>query len=321
MRDPGRRETIKIPMSLIGSSSETLAPWYPYRSEAARDSCYQYFDSVAAKRWPIASEERTVPTTYGRTFVRISGSATAPPLVLLHGAGATSLMWAPNIEALSTQCRTFAVDQIGEFGKSVCVKPVRSFSDLVAWLNELFDGLALAGGVNLAGISYGGALAAQYALHFPERLNKVMLLAPAATVLGTSTEFWVRLMVAAIARRRGLPSFFRWVFADMARKNPQWIDSVIEGLHISMRSVQRHRPPMPRMLTDAEWGSLRSPALFLVGEHEVIYSVEKAVARLKRVAPKIEVEIVPGCGHDLTFVQAEMVNQRILRFLREEPRA
>src|SRR5207302_8885780 len=94
------------------------APYFPYRSEAARQVCFAYLDSLAAREWPIASEQRFVPTTDGETFVRISGPEGAPPLVLLHGATATSLMWAPNIAALSAEYRTFAVDQIGEFGRS-----------------------------------------------------------------------------------------------------------------------------------------------------------------------------------------------------------
>jgi pimeloyl-ACP methyl ester carboxylesterase len=115
-----------------------------------------------------------------------------------------------------------------------------------------------------------------------------------------------------------LRAFFRWVFADMARTDPQWIDSTVEELALNMRSVQPHKLPMPAVLTDAEWGSLRTPALFLAGENEVVYSAEKAVRRLKRVAPQVTAEIIPGAGHDLTFVQTAMVNARILRFLREE---
>jgi pimeloyl-ACP methyl ester carboxylesterase len=34
------------------------------------------------------------------------------------------------------------------------------------------------------------------------------------------------------------------------------------------------------------------------------------------VAPKIETELIPGAGHDLTFVQAELVNEKIIEFLR-----
>src|SRR5947208_1980903 len=97
----------------------------PYRSEAARDLCFAYVDSQAARDWPIVSEERTVPTTYGPTFVRISGPTGAPPLVLIPGGASSSLMWAPNIRDLSSEYRTFAVDQIGDFGRSICTKPAR----------------------------------------------------------------------------------------------------------------------------------------------------------------------------------------------------
>jgi pimeloyl-ACP methyl ester carboxylesterase len=289
----------------------------PYRSEAARDSCFAYLDSRAAREWPIASQERTVPTSYGPTFVRISGPTSAPPLVLLPGAATPSLMWVPNIQALSAQYHTFAVDQIGDFGRSICTKPLRRYNDLLAWLNEVFDGLDLRGGVNLAGISFGGALAAEYALHFPGRLNKVVLLAPGATVLGLRAEFVLRLIFAALASRRCLPSLIRWMFADSVRKDPEWVDATLEQLFMNMRSVRR-KIPNPKVWTDAEWGNLSVPTLFLVGEHETIYSAEKAVRRLKRVAPQVSAEIVPGAGHDLTFVQAAMVNQRIREFLKQE---
>ena len=72
------------------------------------------------------------------------------------------------------------------------------------------------------------------------------------------------------------------------------------------------------MLTDTQRGSLRPPALFLAGENEVIYSAEKAVRRLKRVAPQVTAEIIPGAGHDLTFAQTALVNERIIQFLKEE---
>jgi pimeloyl-ACP methyl ester carboxylesterase len=294
------------------------AEYYPYRTAAARDVCLRYLDGLADRQWPIVSEERMVPTTFGATFVRVSGPRDAPTLVLLHGAAGTSLMWAPNIEALSREYRTVAVDQIGEFGKSVCTRPVQSLQDLIAWLDELIGALETRERVSLAGMSYGGALAAQYAVHFPERLEKVVLLAPAVTVLRPPAEFWVRLMALAITRQKGLRAFFRWIFADMARTDPQWIDSTIELLTLNMRSIQRHKLPMPTVLTDAEWGSLRTPALFLAGENEVIYSAEKAVRRLKRVAPRVTAEIIPGAGHDLTFVQTAVVDERILRFLKEE---
>jgi pimeloyl-ACP methyl ester carboxylesterase len=288
---------------------------YPYKSEADKELAFSYLDSFAAAHWPVPSEQRTVPTRYGPTFVRISGPPAAAPVVLLHGAGSTSLMWAPNVEALSAHYRTYAVDQVGEFGKSLSKGPIRSFAALVEWLNELFDALQLTSRVTLAGMSYGGALAAQYALRFPARLSGVILLAPAHTVLSIRTAFWVRIGFAAVSKRRGMKSFLRWIFADMQRNDPAWVDSILEQVRINFRTVRPHRPVVPPVLTDAQWSSFNVPALFLVGERDVIYSARKAVERLKRVAPQIVAEIVPRAGHDLTLAQAQAVNRRILEFV------
>jgi len=59
------------------------------------------------------------------------------------------------------------------------------------------------------------------------------------------------------------------------------------------------------------------PALYLVGEHEKIYSAQKAIQRLRKVAPNIKAVVIPNAGHDLTIVQAEMVNTKVLEFLRK----
>jgi pimeloyl-ACP methyl ester carboxylesterase len=293
-----------------------ISAFFPYRSQAARDACFAYFDALAARSWPVASEERLVPTSFGSTFVRIAGPPAAQPLVLLHGAGATSLMWAPNVGALSAECRVFAVDQIGEYGRSVCTKPIASMADFLAWLDELFDGLQLNGGLDLLGLSYGGALAAQYALHRPDRLRKLVLLAPANTVLRQTLAFWVRVIFFILDQRRGLPSFFRWIFADINRQDPAWVDDVIAQTRLNFQSVVPHRPPMPPVLSDAEWAGLKPPTLFLVGDNEKIYSARAAVRRLGRVSPQVTAGIVPGAGHDLSVVQSEIVNRRVLEFLR-----
>ncbi len=258
-----------------------------------------------------------VPTSYGDTFVRITGPAGAPPLVLLPGAATTSLMWAPNVQALSESFRTIALDQLGEVGRTTCFRPVRRYSDLLAWLNELFEALKLGAEINLAGLSYGGALAAQYTLHFPERLRSTILLAPGATVLRTSAKFMASLILTAISRGQCLPRIMRWIFSDMARKDPKWIETAIEQLVIGSRSLQPRLLPFPPVLTDAEWAGIKVPTLFLVGEHETIYDPVKAVRRLNRVAPQIKTEMIPGAGHDLTFVQAEMVNLMMVEFLQQ----
>jgi pimeloyl-ACP methyl ester carboxylesterase len=73
----------------------------------------------------------------------------------------------------------------------------------------------------------------------------------------------------------------------------------------------------PTVLTDEEFRSINMPALYLVGENEKIYSASKAIQRLHKVAPHIKAEVIPNAGHDLTIVQAEMVNTKVLEFLKQ----
>jgi pimeloyl-ACP methyl ester carboxylesterase len=77
------------------------------------------------------------------------------------------------------------------------------------------------------------------------------------------------------------------------------------------------RPFNPPVLKDQELCSIKVPTLYLVGENEKLYSAQKAVQRLNKVAPHIKTEIIPNAGHDLEIVQAEMVNRKILDFLKQ----
>lgn len=269
-----------------------MTDYYPYRSAAAKEMYLSFYDSLSAKEWPIHSENRMVPTSFGRTFVRISGPIGAPPLVLLPGMAATSLFWAPNVRALSEAYQTFAVDRIGDVGRSICIKAVRCLDDLVIWLDELFRALELGHAVNVVGLSHGGWLTCQFALRFPERLNRIALLAPAATVQRTSIEFMIRGALAATGSRHLARAVVRWLCADLARKDPSRVDAAIDRMLKTFQCVQLRRAITPTVLSDDELRSLRVPTLFMVGEHEKIYVAQKAVVRLKNVAPQITVEVI-----------------------------
>ena len=161
----------------------------------------------AADSWPVTSECRMVDTSYGQTFVRISGPVNAPPLVLLPGSVHCSLMWRPNIESLSQCHRAYAVDTLintGCVGRSVYTRSIKSPDGAADWLDELFSALELEDSINLAGMSYGGWLTSQYALHSPDRLNRIVLLAPAATVVPVRLGFYIRALLPGLVHLRSV---------------------------------------------------------------------------------------------------------------------
>lgn len=299
-----------------------ISEWHPFRSARAKDAYIKLY-AQEAKIWPVALETRMVNTSWGQTFVRTSGPADGPPLVLLHGANATSLMWAPNIEDLSAVYRTYAPDNIYDLGLSVFRRRIKTPDDFVDWLNELFDALQLGDNINLAGQSYGGWIAGQYLLRHPERLGKVVLLAPAMTVAPFQFEFLKRGFLGVLPFRRFNRSMMFWLLGDLVRKDKssrRLAEDYADHIYLSQRYFKPKSLIKPTILTDQELKSITVPTLFVVGENEKIYSAEKALARLKSVAPQIRTELIPDAGHDLTLVQAEMVNRKVLEFLKEQKR-
>jgi len=292
---------------------------YPYRSAAAQDRYLSFYDEMASKEWPLASEARMVPTSYGRTFVRVSGTDGTPALVLLPGGGATSLMWSLNVAALSAHHRTYAVDRIGDVGRSVASRAITSRDDLTTWLDELADGLEIRRPFNLMGMSFGGWVTAEYALRFPDSVRRAVLLAPAATVLPISAGFLWRGALAAACSRYFVRRFVWWLFVDLVRENPHRAATAVEATLMTMRCLQPWRILAPRVLSDDELARLSMPVLFVAGEHERIYGAERAKKRLVRVAPRIQFATVAGAGHDMTTVAADMVNRMILEFLAQQP--
>ncbi|MBI5546704.1 MAG: alpha/beta hydrolase [Deltaproteobacteria bacterium] len=289
--------------------------FHPFRSEKAQQRYLERYQLRAAA-WPVPSIERMVETSFGRTCVRISGPEGAPPLVMLPGIGSPGLSFTRNVQALSEHFRTIAVDNIHDHGLSVETCPVTSADDFTTWLDELFTALKLGDVVNLLGLSYGGWISAHYALRFPQRVGRVVLLAPAGTVAPIPWGFIWRAILCLIPARALMRNLMNWV---RTTENPdtasaQVLDDMADDAFLAQRSfaLRRMVPPIP--LSDEQWNAYSARTLFLVGDREVIFPAKEGVAKLAALAPKIESAIMAGAGHDFFVSRADEVNRRVLEF-------
>ncbi len=309
---------IALPLAISRYALMEMPAYHPFRSAKAKRRYLEFYDAKA-KAWPVNAETKVIDTSFGQTFVRISGPVDGQTLVLMHGANTTSLLWIPNIKALSESYRTYAVDNIYDSGRSVFTQKFKTPKDFVDWLDELFTSLELGDDINLMGLSYGGWLTSQYALHFPHRLNKIVLLAPAATVAPFGAGFIKHGIIGILPHRHFVKIAITWAVEDLAHKNEagqKFVEDWVDHVFLALRCFKPKMLVSPTVLTDEELQNLKVPTLFLVGENEKIYSAQEALERLKRVAPHIKTEIIPDAGHDLTVVQAEMVNEIVLEFLK-----
>jgi pimeloyl-ACP methyl ester carboxylesterase len=134
-----------------------------------------FLAATSANTEPGRLRFRSVPTRGVRLSIVEAG--TGPPVLALHGLGATKGSFLPTVAALADRFRVIAVDQPG-FGDSD--KPIgaaydpRYFSSCAV---DLLDALELER-VHLIGNSLGGRVALELALRHPDRVNRLGLLAP-----------------------------------------------------------------------------------------------------------------------------------------------
>jgi pimeloyl-ACP methyl ester carboxylesterase len=103
----------------------------------------------------------------------IHGEATGrAPLLLSHGFGATSQMWAPNLPALTADRQALTWDLPGH-GQSAAPERI-THDDCVAAMAELVDILG-APRVVLCGMSLGGYLSLLFHLRHPDRVAALVL--------------------------------------------------------------------------------------------------------------------------------------------------
>lgn len=75
--------------------------------------------------------------------------------------------------------------------------------------------------------------------------------------------------------------------------------------------------PWDRTLTDEQMAAIAAPLLVLLGAETVVNDPEREAARVRKLIPTADVEIYPGGGHDLLWVNPEQIVPRFLAFLDE----
>jgi pimeloyl-ACP methyl ester carboxylesterase len=266
------------------------------------------YDALLA-RWPTGVTEIDVPTPYGTTRVHAYGPAEATPVLLLHGGGSTGAVWFANAPALGTHHRVLAVDILGDAGHSIPGgRPLRTTTDLMAWLDALLDGLAVPR-AHLVGHSYGAWIALIYALHAAPRVDRLVLLDPTQCFAGFRPGFLLRSLPVLLrpteARARA------YVDRETAGTDtdPGW-----KRLYALAVSGFAHRKLVVGRRPDPT--GLSVPLLVLLAGRSGAHDTARVAARARKAVPDARIEILAELTHFAMPTAAPVqTNRRITDFL------
>ena len=256
-----------------------------------------------------------------RTSYLEAGPRDAPPVLLLHGLGATNASMLPLLADLSVDHRVIAPDFPG-FGASAAPRWSYRPRDLARWL-DAFQREIGATRAALVGNSLGGRVAIEAGLESPDSVSRMVLLCP-SPAFRRMRQFvpLVKLLPpdAVVARiplgHHAIVAGTRWMFADPDRLSRQWYDAAADEHQRVMRSYWHRRAffaALRQIYLEEAFGDngfwdrlpqLETPALFVWGERDrlVPASFERHVVA---AIPNAQSVVMPDCGHVPQFEHPE----------------
>ncbi len=258
------------------------------------------------------SEPQTIDVC-GRPTVLLHGGD-GPPFVYLHSALGESSRWLPFMDLWARHFAVYAPLHPG-YGASGGFDQIDSIEDMAFHYVELFDTLGL-GEVILGGASLGGWIAAEFAVRWPERVQRLWLAdTPGLWLDSEPLPDLFRDMAQPQRLRRLLfhePESYiaRMVIADDADDERRLAGYQAMTVLARLAWERPYDPKLPARLH-----RIQCPVLLLWGAHDRLVPPAYAEAYRKHL-PQAQLQMIPNCGHLPMFEQEAAFVEAVTRFCR-----
>lgn len=245
------------------------------------------------------------------------GSGTRPPLVLLNGIGAKLEALNRFIDVLNPDIGVIIFDVPGVGGSPKPARPFR-MAQLAGTMAELLTHYGHAQ-ADVFGVSWGGALAQEFAHKCPSHCRRLILgsTAPSSMTIPRDMMSMMSMMnPMRFTQKEYVAKNAMKMYGGKLRDNPQLLDGLTDhmaGGPGAMGSV------MYQMMALMGWTSLhwlhqlRQPTLVIAGKDDPIVAPTSAQAIARRI-PNARLELV-DCGHLFILTLADQIASMVDAFL------
>ncbi len=258
-------------------------------------------------------------------MVRVETVGDGSPVVLLHGTmGGRSAFAKLRSHLGDTHQLVLPVGRGHEGTPAVFPDDYSLDGTEVADLEAVLDELGLAE-VDIVGHSTGGAIGLAFALQFPDRVRRLVMIEPTvlsglppavATEVRTTSAVTIahaergdhRAAVASVLEMMGGEG---WTNLPEPAKD-KTLDAMAPVAEVAGPHVQAL---LDLNVTDQQLTDLTTPALLFYGQATTIFFEAHIAARFAELRPDIEQVVVDGAGHNSQLERPDVVGPRVAAFL------
>ena len=279
--------------------------------------CMMAFCALAATAYGQDAATKQVEIFGQKIYYLEAGSG--PEVILLHGLGGDKGNWRMTLPVLAAKFHVYAPDQIG-FGESDKPQINYRVATLVDFLNAFYKKVGLSK-ATLVGNSLGGWVAMDFALQYPDKVNRLVLVdsggysfkrtggvAPTREVmlgLNPSSLAGTKQLMAIVFHNKAFSTdeVAAQVFTEHLRKNDgytinSFVDSILRGEDV----------------VDGRLGALKTPTLIVWGRDDTLIPLATGKALAEDIAGSQTV-VLDDCGHVPQMECAAPFNDALMKYL------
>lgn len=268
----------------------------------------------------------------GRTIAYVDEGDSDEVIIFVHGLGSYLRAWEKNVAELQKDFRVIAIDLPG-YGKS-SKEPhpgtPEFYSDVI---KQFMDALGIEK-ANIGGHSMGGQAAIAMAIKYPDRIKKLLLVAPAGieeftegqrewfrevmTVQGVKLTPVHQLRANVYSNFYKMPEDAEFMITDrIALRGSEQFENYCYAVVQSVNGMVDQ--PVAHLLD-----RVVQPTLIVFGENDNLIPnpylnpgfTEDIGEKGKKLIPNSQLLMIPECGHFLQFEKPEVFNEAVRNFLR-----
>jgi len=244
------------------------------------------------------------------------------PLVLIPGFGNGLWIWFKQIPALAQHFRTITFDPRGISRSEAKDEPIsiRMIADDVAALLQAL-GIESA---HILGASFGGFVAQEFALAYPQMLRRLILCCTSYGGPGHVPPPLTTLQ--AIASTKGLNTQQRVRENLLLAFSPGYLDANAEEVERVIELRERNPVPEHAYLhqlqaaigfnAEARVSEIYAPTLIITGDEDIIVPFDNSRNLAARI-PDARLSIIEGGSHTFFIERADEFNRAVFEFLKE----
>jgi len=270
---------------------------------------------------PLTDESTSKYAQVGDFRLHYNEAGTGPAVVMLHGGGPGASGWSNfqrNIGPFSEGFRTLLVDMPG-FGKSdsVVVTEPRSQHTARA-VCGLLDSLGIEQ-ASFVGNSMGGAASINFAIDFPDRIDKLVVMGSAGAGQSIFTPMptegiKVLNQVFENPTAEGMRRLIQLMVYDASFLTEELLQGRLQAALNPGHLEARKKSSSAQRNFAAELGNVKARTLIVWGRDDRVVPLDTGL-RLLAAIPGAQMHIFGQCGHWAQFEHAEEFNRLVMDFL------